>query len=73
MTIQADPAIIRYEILETAREQVLEEGRVLTQYQLLDVLRPPNEALPPCCSWPTRWVCKSFPADQQGIFCKVKQ
>src|SRR5687768_6875261 len=45
MTIQAAlPA--HYEILETARRQVLEEGRGLTQDQLVDVLRLPDEAIP---------------------------
>lgn len=46
MTIQAHPATTRYEILETARQQVLEEGRGLTQDQLVEVLRLPDEALP---------------------------
>ncbi len=31
MTMQEDPATTGYEILETARRQVLEEGRGLTQ------------------------------------------
>jgi biotin synthase len=35
-----------YEILETARRQVLEDGIGLTQEQLVEVLRLPDEALP---------------------------
>ncbi|HEX6920223.1 MAG TPA: biotin synthase BioB, partial [Actinomycetes bacterium] len=33
-------------ILSVAREQVLEQGRGLTEAQVLDVLRLPDEALP---------------------------
>ena len=46
MTIQADPPVTRYEILETARQQVLEEGVGLSESQLVDILRLPDEALP---------------------------
>ena len=46
MTMQEDPATTGYEILETARRQVLEEGRGLTQEQLVEVLRLPDVALP---------------------------
>jgi len=46
MTMQEDPATTGYETLETARRQVLEEGRGLTQEQLVEVLRLPDVALP---------------------------
>jgi biotin synthase len=37
----------RFEILDTAREQVLEQGEGLSEAQVLDVLRLPDEALDP--------------------------
>ncbi|MCU1512816.1 MAG: biotin synthase BioB, partial [Arthrobacter sp.] len=46
MTIQADSPVTSYAILETARKQVLEEGVGLTESQLVDVLRLPDDALP---------------------------
>jgi biotin synthase len=45
MTTQTAP-IGSYEILEVARQHVLREGRGLSQTQLLEVLRLPDEALP---------------------------
>lgn len=45
MTTQTAP-IGSYEIFEVARQQVLQEGRGLSQSQLLQVLRLPDEALP---------------------------
>ena len=45
MAIQA-PSPVRYEIVETARRQVLEDGVGLTEDQLVEILRLPNEALP---------------------------
>ncbi|HSN37044.1 MAG TPA: biotin synthase BioB, partial [Arthrobacter sp.] len=46
MTIQADPPVTSHAILETARKQVLEAGVGLTESQLVEVLRLPDEALP---------------------------
>lgn len=40
------PPVLNYPILETARQQVLEQGIGLSEEQLLDVLRLPDEALP---------------------------
>ncbi|TLM81499.1 biotin synthase BioB [Pseudarthrobacter sp. NamE2] len=40
------PPLPLYPILETAREQVLEQGIGLSESQLLEVLRLPDEALP---------------------------
>jgi biotin synthase len=46
MTIQADPPVTSYAILEIARKQVLEDGVGLTESQLVEVLKLPDEALP---------------------------
>ncbi|MBT2597100.1 biotin synthase BioB [Arthrobacter sp. ISL-72] len=45
-TGDANTTEARYEILDTARRQVLEDGIGLTQEQLVEVLRLPDEALP---------------------------
>lgn len=46
MTIQADPPVTSYAILEIARKQVLGDGVGLTESQLVEVLKLPDEALP---------------------------